>query len=220
MVDGTGTTTYEYDQLDRLTEQRRHKELNYEYDLANEQTKITYPNGKAVDTRIRQRRTPQKVTDWLKTQPNSPTTRTPTSQRRHFPGDTSDEDTYNYNNTDPDDRSQDEKRQPKRSRHSLYTRNNDEPARKNHYKGLPGEEKPALHLRRKQPADKSRSRTPTNTTLRTTNDHDTETAPTATTPPTKRKKLLKKPPPRHTPTTKSASAPRRARQRTCDNLRL
>ena len=50
MVDGTGTTTYKYDQLDRLTESENgHGEaIGYEYDLANEQTKITYPNGKSV----------------------------------------------------------------------------------------------------------------------------------------------------------------------------
>jgi YD repeat-containing protein len=43
MADGTGTTTYTYDQLDRLTEaEAGHKEkVKYEYDLANEQTKIT-----------------------------------------------------------------------------------------------------------------------------------------------------------------------------------
>ena len=54
MVDGTGTTKYTYDQLDRLTESENgHKEvIKYEYDLANEQTKITYPNKKAVTARF------------------------------------------------------------------------------------------------------------------------------------------------------------------------
>ena len=50
MVDGTGTTTYTYDELDRLTEsQNGHGEkIKYEYNLDNEQTKITYPNSKAI----------------------------------------------------------------------------------------------------------------------------------------------------------------------------
>jgi YD repeat-containing protein len=51
MTDGTGTTKYVYDQLDRLTESENgHKEIvKYAYDLANDETKITYPNGKTVE---------------------------------------------------------------------------------------------------------------------------------------------------------------------------
>ena len=50
MVDGTGTTTYTYDELDRLTESEdgHGEKVKYEYNLDNEQTKRTYPNGKAV----------------------------------------------------------------------------------------------------------------------------------------------------------------------------
>ena len=67
MTDGTGTTTYKYDQLDRLTEtENGHKEITkYEYDLANEQTKITYPNGKAVTREYDNAGRLKSVTDWL-----------------------------------------------------------------------------------------------------------------------------------------------------------
>lgn len=46
MIDGTGTTSYTYDQLDRLSEVKdgHGNVVKYEYDLANNQTKITYPN--------------------------------------------------------------------------------------------------------------------------------------------------------------------------------
>ena len=66
MTDGTGTTTYTYDQLDRLTESENgHKEIvKYEYDLANEQTKITYPNTKAVTRAFDKDGRLEKVTDW------------------------------------------------------------------------------------------------------------------------------------------------------------
>ena len=51
MTDGTGTTTYEYDQLDRLTVSKDgHGDVvKYEYNLDNQPTKITYPNGQKRD---------------------------------------------------------------------------------------------------------------------------------------------------------------------------
>ena len=67
MTDGTGTTKYTYDQLDRLTESENgHEEtIKYEYDLANEQTEITYPNGKSVTRAFDNDGRLEKVTDWL-----------------------------------------------------------------------------------------------------------------------------------------------------------
>ena len=66
MTDGTGTTKYEHDQLDRLTEtENGHKETaKYEYNLANGQSKITYPNGKAVTREYDKDERLEKVTDW------------------------------------------------------------------------------------------------------------------------------------------------------------
>ena len=67
MTDGTGTTTYNYDQLDRLTETTNgHGDtLGYEYDLADQQTKVTYPGGKAVERGYDQDGRLASVKDWL-----------------------------------------------------------------------------------------------------------------------------------------------------------
>ena len=80
MTDGTGATTYTYDQLDRLTESKDgHGDIaKYEYDLANEQTKITYPNGKAVTRAFDKAGRLEKSPTGFERQPNSPTTPTPT----------------------------------------------------------------------------------------------------------------------------------------------
>jgi RHS repeat-associated protein len=99
MTDGTGTTKYVYDQLDRLTEtEDGHKEVaKYEYDLANENTKITYPNGKSVTRAYDKDGRLEKVTDWLEHttkfsyDPDSDLTATV------YPSGTSEEDTYAYN---------------------------------------------------------------------------------------------------------------------------
>jgi RHS repeat-associated protein len=50
MTDGTGKTSYTYDQLDRLTASTdgHGDSTGYEYDLANNQTKLTYPNKTLV----------------------------------------------------------------------------------------------------------------------------------------------------------------------------
>jgi RHS repeat-associated protein len=102
MTDGTGTTKYAYDQLDRLTEtEDGHKEIvKYEYNLANENTKITYPNGKNVTDVYDKDGRLEKVTDWLEHttkfsyDPDSDLTATV------YPSGTSEEDTYTYNLSD------------------------------------------------------------------------------------------------------------------------
>jgi RHS repeat-associated protein len=102
MTDGTGTTKYVYDQLDRLTEtENGHKEVaKYEYNLANETTKITYPNGKNVTRAYDKDGRLEKVTDWLEHttkfsyDPDSDLTATV------YPTATSEEDTYAYNLSD------------------------------------------------------------------------------------------------------------------------
>jgi RHS repeat-associated protein len=67
MLDGTGLTTYAYDQLDRLTEvvDGHADRTAYEYDLDNEQTGITYANGKAVTRAFDNAGRLRTVTDWL-----------------------------------------------------------------------------------------------------------------------------------------------------------
>ena len=55
MVDGTGTTTTTYDSLDRITQVKNGNSevVKYEWNLGNLQTKITYPNSKAVSRESR-----------------------------------------------------------------------------------------------------------------------------------------------------------------------
>ncbi len=50
MADGTGTTTYTYDTLDRPVHNTdgHGNKTGWEYDLAGQQTKLTYPNGTQV----------------------------------------------------------------------------------------------------------------------------------------------------------------------------
>ncbi len=67
MSDGTGTTSYSYDQLGRLTETKNgHGDVvGYGYDLANEITQITYPNGKIVKDGYDKAGRLNSVADWL-----------------------------------------------------------------------------------------------------------------------------------------------------------
>jgi RHS repeat-associated protein len=67
MTDGTGTTTYSYDQLGRLTgtEDGHGGTTGYAYDLGNEITKITYPNGKSVEDGYDNAGRLSSVADWL-----------------------------------------------------------------------------------------------------------------------------------------------------------
>jgi RHS repeat-associated protein len=144
MTDGTGETTFAYDELDRLAEQQNgHKEkVGYEYDLANELTKLTYPNGKAITRSYDKAGRLEKITDWL-----SNTTKfayNPDSQQTAttFPSGTSNEDTYAYN--EADQMSEVKMLKGAEVLASLaYTRDDDGQVKGITSKGLPGEEKPA-----------------------------------------------------------------------------
>jgi RHS repeat-associated protein len=67
MSDGTGTTSYTYDQLGRLTETSdgHGAKVAYAYNLANQNTTITYPNGKTVKDSYDDAGRLAAVTDWL-----------------------------------------------------------------------------------------------------------------------------------------------------------
>jgi RHS repeat-associated protein len=142
MIDGTGTTKYTYDELDRLTETEtgNKEKAKYEYNLANEPTKITYPNGKAVTRAYDKDGRLEKVTDWL----THATTFTynPDSdlEKTVFPSETKDEDKYTYNDAD-----QQTEVQMAKSTETLaslsYTRDNNGQIKETVTKGLPGEEK-------------------------------------------------------------------------------
>jgi YD repeat-containing protein len=144
MVDGTGTTTYEYDQLDRLTATKdgHGNTAGYEYDLANEQTKITYPNGKVVEREYDKAGRLKSTTDWSKNTIKFTYDADSDLTVTTFPSGTSDEDTYKYDDTDA--MTEVKMKKGSETLASLaYTRNKDELVEKATSKGLPGEEKPA-----------------------------------------------------------------------------
>jgi RHS repeat-associated protein len=144
VTDGTGTTTDIYDQLDRLTEIKDgHGDVTkYEYDLANEQTKITYPSGKAVTRSFDNAGRLEKVTDWLehttKFAYNSDSQLATTT----FPSGTNNVDKYAYDEADR--MSEVAMTKGAETLASLvYTRDNDGQVKAITSKGLPGEEKPS-----------------------------------------------------------------------------
>jgi RHS repeat-associated protein len=144
MSDGTGTSKYTYDQLDRLIEtENGHKEkTRYEYDLAGEQTKITYPNEKSITRAYDKDSRLEKITDWLANVTKF--TYDPDSELAStvFPGASTDEDKYAYNEADAIS----EVKMLKGSEtlaSLLYTRDSDEQIKTTTSKGLPGEEKTA-----------------------------------------------------------------------------
>jgi RHS repeat-associated protein len=102
MIDGTGTTTYGYDQLGRLTsvEDGAGKTTEYGYDLANDMTKVVYPNEKTVTQSFNSDGSLKSVTDWnedttsFSYDPDSDLTTTT------FPGETGDVDHYRYDDAD------------------------------------------------------------------------------------------------------------------------
>jgi len=144
MTDGSGTTTYEYDELDRLTETKNgHGDtVGYEYDLANEQTKITYPNTKAVTREYDNAGRLKKVTDWSEHATKFAYDVDGNLKATAFPSGTSNEDTYAYDTTDA-------MKEVKMAKGAetlaslVYTRNKDGQVEGVTSKGLPGEEKPA-----------------------------------------------------------------------------
>jgi RHS repeat-associated protein len=144
MVDGTGTTTYEYDQLDRMIESKDgHGNLaKYEYNLANQQTKIVYPNGKAVTHAFDNTGRLVSVTDW-----SGRTTKFGYDQNSNqtttaFPTGTGNEDLYTFNNAD--ELTKTEMKKGTETLASLaYTRTTGGLVEASTQKGLPGEEKVA-----------------------------------------------------------------------------
>jgi RHS repeat-associated protein len=141
MIDGTGTTTYTFDQLDRPTETKDgHGDIvKYEYDLANEPIKITYPNAKAITRAYDKDGRLEKVTDWSSNvtkffyDPDSDFAATT------FPTATGDEDKYAYN--EADQMSEVKMAKGAETLASLvYARDNDGQLKKTTSKGLPGEE--------------------------------------------------------------------------------
>jgi RHS repeat-associated protein len=102
MVDGTGTTTRVYDQLDRLTEVTNGKKevVKYKYDLGNEQTELVYPNGETIKRAFDKAGRMEKVTDWLGKETTFAYNRDSQVKATTFPTETANVDEYAYNKAD------------------------------------------------------------------------------------------------------------------------
>jgi RHS repeat-associated protein len=102
MTDATGASSYSYDDLGRLTSMTdgANNKTSYAYDLADQQTAITYPNNGTVSRAYDASGRIQSITDWLgKTttfgyDPDSNLTTTT------FPAETGDIDHYDYDAAD------------------------------------------------------------------------------------------------------------------------
>lgn len=101
MTDETGTTENTWDKLDRLTkyESGAKKTVEYEYDLANLPTKITYPNGEHITREYDKDNRLSKVTDWKSNSTSFKYNNDSELEKTTFPG-TENEDTYGYNKAD------------------------------------------------------------------------------------------------------------------------
>ena len=97
MTDGTGTTTKEYDQLDRLTQVKNGAKevVKYGYNLGNQQTEVTYPNGKTVKRAFDKAGRMEKLTDWFGYEATFSYNRNSQLKGEAFPGETTDEFAYN-----------------------------------------------------------------------------------------------------------------------------
>jgi RHS repeat-associated protein len=142
MTDGTGTATYGYDQLDRLTESKDgHGDVSsYEYDLANQQTKITYPNGKAVAQGYDKAGRLEKVTDWLEHTTIFSYDADSDQTATKFPTGTGEEDKYTLNAADVLTKTQ-MKKGTEVQASLTYARDKDGQLKTTTTVGLPGEEK-------------------------------------------------------------------------------
>lgn len=141
MIDGTGTTKYTYDQLDRLTESENgHKEaVKYGYDLANEQTKITYPNEKAITRAFDKAGRLEKINDWLEHTTTFAYDLDSDLTTITLPTGTSNVDTYAYNEADQVTEVKMQK-STEVFASLVYTRDSDGQVKKTTSKGLPGAE--------------------------------------------------------------------------------
>ncbi|HET7446293.1 MAG TPA: RHS repeat-associated core domain-containing protein [Solirubrobacterales bacterium] len=99
MTDGTGTTTRTFDQLDRLTEVKNGAKevVKYKYDLGNQKTEITYPNGETVKQTFDKAGRLEKVTDWLGKETTFSYNRDSQVKATTFPSATTNVDEYSYN---------------------------------------------------------------------------------------------------------------------------
>ena len=102
IIDGTGTTTRVYDQLDRLIEVTNGAKevVKYKYDLGNQQTELTYPNGETIKRVFDKAGRLEKITDWLGKETAFAYNRDSRVKAMTFPATTTNVDEYAYNRAD------------------------------------------------------------------------------------------------------------------------
>lgn len=102
MSDGTGTTNYTYDSLDRLTNQTNgdNQQVTYGYNADNQVTAVGYPNSQTVNQTYDDSGRLQSVSDWLGNNTSFAYTPDSTLQSTSYPASTSETDSYSYNNAD------------------------------------------------------------------------------------------------------------------------
>jgi RHS repeat-associated protein len=102
MVDGTGESSFEYDQLGRLTraEDGHGDVVGYGYDLAEEMTGIAYPNGKSISRAFDGAGRLESVTDWLGGTTTFSYDADSNLEDITFPAGTSNVDKYSYDQAD------------------------------------------------------------------------------------------------------------------------
>ncbi|HTU79114.1 MAG TPA: RHS repeat-associated core domain-containing protein, partial [Solirubrobacteraceae bacterium] len=144
MIDGSGESTYTYDQLDRLEETKDgHGEtIKYEYNLDNQPTTITYPNGKAVSRTYDEDDRLETVKDWLENTTSFAYDPDSNLEKITYPSGSGDTDTYAYEDDDAIEEVK-FKQGTEKLASLVYTRNKDGEVTKVTSKDLPGEEKPA-----------------------------------------------------------------------------
>jgi RHS repeat-associated protein len=100
--DGTGETTFEYDQLDRLTHSKdgHGNAMTYEYNLGNQQVGVTYPNGKSVARTFDKAGRLNTVADWLGNTTSFAYNRNSDLGTTTFPAATGNSDVYAYDRVD------------------------------------------------------------------------------------------------------------------------
>jgi RHS repeat-associated protein len=102
MADGTGTSTYEYDQLDRLTrsEDGNGETVSWEYNLGDEPVGLTYPSGKSISRLYDADGRPESITDWLGHTTSFGYNEDSALTATTFPVGTGDTDQYAYDHAD------------------------------------------------------------------------------------------------------------------------
>jgi RHS repeat-associated protein len=98
LIDGTGTSKITYDELDRLAESKNGNAevVKYEYDLGDEITKITYPNGQAVVRKFDASGRLESVKDWLGNETKFAYNKDSLPTATTFPAASEDKDEYTY----------------------------------------------------------------------------------------------------------------------------